>query len=706
MRTPLKPLARAGGYSLIEMAIVILIVGVFIGVNASAYNLYFSAQATRNTENNVNLAVNAISNYLIQRGRYPCPARLDAQRTDADYGMETDCTDETTPPGECSGGLCIEQSTRQVTIPGSPPVQIYPRVRRGALPFRVLGLPEYFAEDGYRNRISYAVTERLAVAASYIRTHGGISLVDDQGKSLVTPDATAHYIVFSAGKDGKGAHAREGVLHLACGTGMDSENCNTEPSVPDAVYRLARANTSGGIEDFDDYVKFYTAVDTPLWKISDAEGYNIRDLVDAEDAGTGGKLGIGNANPALTLDVNGDALARQNLNLGQICSTSGANCFTPDKIGGAAQEMDCTNPAHAGYDPAKPYVVGVNNGRVVCDALPSIGCPSGQKMTGINADGSVVCSAFTGCQPTDVDVCLDPVTGLWDKRHLDVAVAGQTIWTAPPSGFSKQDQYVCQGGNWVLQSSTGLCTCTNTTTVETTSCDIAMGGGAWSGAGVEHTITHTCDAATGTDETTDVVTASDCTCQPKPSVATETNCPFGFSGEIVSTTSWVCDTPTSGSWTTPVITDNCVCEPRPPETGQSNCPDPEAYTGSYETKRDWQCPAGEWGDWYVTGGSCVCTNMTKQVEMGCPSGQTGSRIGNSTYDCSTDTWSDPVEISGMSTCSIPTYVWKAQSPAQPGTQGLGSKLLGTICPAPNTTTDCYSVGENGLYWYYPSCICQ
>ena len=79
------------GYTLIELSVVMAVTGILVASFLSAYNLYVQQQVRMKTELNVSMVTSALSNYLIQKGRYPCPARMDALRTDADYGMETEC---------------------------------------------------------------------------------------------------------------------------------------------------------------------------------------------------------------------------------------------------------------------------------------------------------------------------------------------------------------------------------------------------------------------------------------------------------------------------------------------------------------------------------------------------------------------------------------------------------------------------------------
>ena len=171
------------GYTLIESAIVLSVVGLLTASFFSAYTLYLQRKIQTTMETNATLVTSAMSNFLIQKGRLPCPARIDALRTDADYGVETQCDPAgvgypAAVAGTFVGGLAFEDSLTEIDIDPSPTVAniVIPKVRRGGIPFRTLALPEDMAFDGYGNRFSYAVTEPQATVSSYQKGNGGIML--------------------------------------------------------------------------------------------------------------------------------------------------------------------------------------------------------------------------------------------------------------------------------------------------------------------------------------------------------------------------------------------------------------------------------------------------------------------------------------------------------------------------------------------------
>ena len=78
------------GFTLIEMAIVILILGVGIAAFVPLYNVHLKKERVEATQKHVEMATEAIGHFRSLYGRYPCPASLTDDRDDSSYGRE-DC---------------------------------------------------------------------------------------------------------------------------------------------------------------------------------------------------------------------------------------------------------------------------------------------------------------------------------------------------------------------------------------------------------------------------------------------------------------------------------------------------------------------------------------------------------------------------------------------------------------------------------------
>lgn len=734
--------SRVTGYTLLEMSVVLIVVGIVIASAASVYSLYLKNKAIMDTANNVNIVMNAVSNYFIQNGKYPCPARLDAQRSDADYGMPTDCTDTSVAPGNCSGGICVEQ--RAATIATLVPPK--PRVRRGAVPFRILNKPEYVSRDGYNARLEYAVTEILTETTTYNKDHGAISVVDGQSppRSVVKDDNTIHFIVLSHGPDREGAYSSNGVLMLPCGTGADAENCNTSPPNKDAIYRMAQTTSASGADHFDDLVKFFSTIETPLWTVADPAGTNIRDASLAKQVAIAQNASVFPASdPTMSVDVAAHARADGNLMTGQLCNLADADCFPPSLVGGADPNMACPNALGG----PGPYISGVGNNHVTCSTTVEVKCPPGQVMKGITAGGSLICTAPpASCSAMNISVCAP------NDDSLPATASGAPPITTVIHGDSKQDTYTClSNGTWSLTSTTGICNCTPAgPSITYLPC---QGGKApsqscWTGL-IERTYTKTCLPMTETtiDDTSACVCA-DCnvltgggSCSTLPSSftnpgdATSDGLPFpsGYVGSVNYTRNWVCSSATAGSFVSKTYVDNnpvCTCNTSmTPLTqtvactvagcdatgawdfnGQDGCTAGFAGAGKYvNQKKIYDCSTGTYpSNWTNTANTCSCDpTLTMADPTPCPVGYSGTINRTRTFDCVANDWGAPVnDLSGSppSTCTPISWHTKGSSVGS-GSSTSGYVQAGTGCAPVNNVSNCY-IPQGATNDYYLNCVCE
>lgn len=792
------------GYTLIELAIVLTVVGLLLAGAGTAYALYIKNKAITETATNTNLMIDAISNYFIQNGRYPCPARLDAKRTDADYGLpanlDANCADDTSiPVGTCSGGICIEESARTIdtwdilscaTEPGvcnftgtrkvryglsnaAPPVtregtftssvvcdhtvtpaflpdpnvgstkycyttssSFTPRVRRGAVPFRLLNKQEPMAYDGYHNKIEYVVTENLTKVTTYNKNNGGISIVDTQPtpRSVIKDADSIHYIVVSHGEDGVGGYSNQGMQALPCTTGKDAQNCNTSLTNPKAIYATGQIADAIGADHFDDIVKYSSSVETPLWIVADTAGTDIKDAGLAPQIGIGSQSGYAASDPP-SLDIVTNLRASARIYTPSVCKWgSTTNCFPPERVGGVDPEMDCKNPLKSNYDVTKPYMQGIFNGKAVCTNTSEVKCLiAGQVLKGITVTGNIICTAPPlSCPAQNVTVCNPNDDAL-------IASSAGTVITTAVHGDSRQDTYTCStSGAWSLTSSTGVCNCTAGTTTATPACTGYMNppGSCWNGNVVVATTT-TCGPFAQTSTTdTSACTCSGCTttasngCSaplliPTPSYAA------GYTGSINYTNNWTCSSTTAGSfsgWT--YASDNCVCNPSAPLTetnvsctitgcdssgaavlnGQQPCSAGFAGSGKYVNRyKNYNCPGAYYDTaWTNTANTCACTAVVRGQQIGCPTGYSGIINQSSTFDCATNAWGPWTNnLTGTPPSTCTPIQWKPQgSISGSGTSAIGFEAFSGCSPV-NSTASCWTPsGTGNPYNYYAVCKCQ
>jgi prepilin-type N-terminal cleavage/methylation domain-containing protein len=709
-----------GGFTLVEMAIVIVILGMIISGGFQLYLQWLRHERAVKTSTNVNTAVAAITTYRDLYGHYPCPAPLTASRDaillpstpQASYGVSTDCT-AVTGDYALGGGVSAAGIARVSSL---APAHIYtdidtntplpprvPVVRVGALPFRTLNMDENAGYDGYQNRLYYAVTEELTDPKIFDPAGGGIGIGNESG-SLVTPANTAHFIIFSAGENGAGAYTRGGA-RLPCANGaLESENCNF---ATDPAFELAQQATigEGQTSQFDDVVAYATHKDIPLWRqgADPANPYSMSPKVS-------GGVGIGpdaSQNPDEALQVQGIlkaeddpntlATAEGNLNTSSICEydPTSTTCFSSSLIAGdlvaGTGGMTC---------PPGQFMVGIKNGLPVCKDDIVVNCPNNSILEGINNDGTLKCTSPPPKCPTETrNICGTDKTLFESYSGTEIVLTG---------GASYQAAYRCENGEWKSKWSNGLCTCTpQTFAARNVSCaDYGGGCGAAYTGNKKVQDEYTCPYGQTVTRTVDT---SDCTCIPSTSTWTE-GCPNGMnSGNVVYTKTNICDA--SPHCSAPVQTANtCKCVPQV-YTYDSNCP--SGMEGRIKNEEKFTCPDGEdkpgkWNGWYIAENTCKCKASSYTRTDSCPQGQVGEIKTQVSYSCP-DMAKPPVysETLTSNTCKpapIVTCKWQIQGTGVTQNFSLATKD-GDDCTCGSGITSCTASIGNGQY-RLSNCTCQ
>lgn len=723
------------GFTLVEMAMVIIIIGVAIAAGGPFYSSYMKKKAFEKTKENIEEISGAIGDFRALYGRYPCPSSLTDPRNSNTYGHEpvTTCTDTTQAVGDCTGGVCIQQSIRDVN--SDPAITDRPRVRVGWIPFRELNIPEDDAFDSYGNRLLYAVTERLAVSATFAMDQGGIEVLNDQNQTALgdpTPTlnraGSAHFILLSGGRDGAGAYTKEGV-RLPCppvgSFEQQNSTCAIGPGSANSIFRMALANDSVGVTThFDDQMSYFTKEEVPLWQKSTVDDRDIH----AKNAGDVGVYMGPASNVADRFEVGGDIQIDDNaftnavapappqpcideegcLMADELCAPGSLNCFSSKLIAGnkanANEGLECP-----GDDPdgTGNYMVAIRAGKPVCENEVAVAmCPPGEVMTGFDA-GALVCSGPpVVCPPTEEPDCLGNHPS--PPLMLPQAVAG--AWGQIASGISMIDHFQCMSdGTWQYDHDTGNCDCVADTPPYTTteSCDTGFTG--------TETVTWAEDCTDGYDGNIVAVSTdtSACICDPSTPPETTTNkCPTGFnSGKKYLRRDWSC-TPSPGWSAWYVYNNTCACNPTS-KTTTTACSG--NLTGSgIVTKTDFTCPGGSGspGSWQppvVVSTDCKCEagrTETWEDDNACPSGQTGTVTYKHSLSCPAATWGPQVEVS-RDCKPLPPQVckWTAQSSGNSGQAvALGAGRKGDPCACGAAPAGCYS--GYGPWTNYSVCSCQ
>lgn len=429
MKMPIKRCTESRleqGFTLIEIAIVILISSIIMMMLAQSYSLYSYNKKRQETLDHLDTIKSALEEYVNNHGHFPCPAIPTLQPNDPNYGREparvgTDLAAGIS--GTCGlGGIIVANGNRDT---GIDPDATIDRVLIGTLPYETImntdidnnpltpdpanpGTPDIklYVQlrgndglDGWKNKITYAVSEELTwkdpapppagtPPHEFQSNAGVISVKDENGQDVVpTVDidtdpvavdlvGTAQAVLISHGENGRWAYTAEGghngcvgfTLPLppppAAPTAPETTELANCPDVPNSVFLKGLRNLTDSRYN-DDFTKVVIIPDPALWR-EDGNGgaYNTNP----------GFVGWGK-DPTQTLDVNGAVIANE-LVAPKLCGNDAGGVATQDDCMDvevfAGDQVNCSTLAGA---PTGSVLVGIfNNFEIGGSTTPSDLC--------------------------------------------------------------------------------------------------------------------------------------------------------------------------------------------------------------------------------------------------------------------------------------------------------------------------------------------
>jgi prepilin-type N-terminal cleavage/methylation domain-containing protein len=243
---------RSRGFSLVELSIVVLVIGIVLTMGIGAWTANLENQAYAATAQRQAAIKEALTSYLRRNNRLPCP--------DTDFTAPDGVENRTTagdPTTTCSAAF-------------------------GILPYTTLGLARDAARDGWGNFFSYHVSNTNITASptgswsantdwtrsAWFRTgNTGLITVNNRNGATVTAIATnVVAVVVSHGRNGLGAYAIGGTRNTLPTAGTDEES-NTNAGTTYYRRELTTDDAATG-GPFDDQVLILTASDLlePLFR--------------------------------------------------------------------------------------------------------------------------------------------------------------------------------------------------------------------------------------------------------------------------------------------------------------------------------------------------------------------------------------------------------------------------------------------------------
>ncbi len=737
MRNLLKTIK---GYTLIETAMVLVMTGMMIGAFASVYTIYVKNRDFSETQASVKRVSSNLAAFVNLYGRYPCPSQPNLGRGQPGHGMELcapnndsinplpaagNCFEYSSANSSLTEGICVEESTAAV---------VDKRVLRGTLPFKALNMSEEQTIDQYGNKLTYAVTYSMTDKDTFSikpGEAGAVILVDDNDNEVAGGTNAAHFYVFSSGKNGAGAYTRNGVLSLRCPSSSSQENENCDTSDGDGIYRHAAKTERQGTNFFDDQGFYKAGLNIQKWEYPDPDSDDVTHKLP-------GKLVIGapiaaDLTNASKVEVKGNVLSDGGVLMSdKICHTTAGRsdmdpaCFTSEMIAGQLAEGEGLQCPRDDPDGAGQYMVGIQNGRVICEDEIFISCAGGTFVREIKPDGTVVCNSPppASCAPLTLTLCGEDIT-VGARVHGDYGyfITGTCYEKdTPTSPLVEEDcplygrRYLCNDGNWRYSyywRQSYPCTCTEQyQTIDNGPCPVGYTGRK------ERTRKYFCPQRRWYWQGS--TSSEGCVCDDGAPKDVPRRCPPGLTGRPkdrytmdCTTETWIYQGPSPDSIP-------CTCPFNPDTVNTIGCDD--GFSGTHEVVTKWVCPDGVGGPtagfWdtanNITMNTCECDSSYFEYETDpCPPGETGTiqmRYKKPWIcDSATEGHFGPrvLDVNDCVPIVPPICHWESTSSPVETPEPIGNGRIGDTCECHVETAPagCYT-GGSGDAQYYRTCTCK
>ncbi|MCE3255014.1 MAG: hypothetical protein K0R25_508 [Rickettsiaceae bacterium] len=160
------------GFSLIELAIVILIVSILITGSLTVSKTSINVAKNKVTKEKMATIYDALTNFLNANRRLPCPSLLNVAKggnsgttttpNNINYGQEVGTTGGVVGTGVCSNAIVATTNA--------------PNLAYGGVPFLALGLDPDMAEDGFGTKFTYVVDSRFTKASTSTASTDGFEI--------------------------------------------------------------------------------------------------------------------------------------------------------------------------------------------------------------------------------------------------------------------------------------------------------------------------------------------------------------------------------------------------------------------------------------------------------------------------------------------------------------------------------------------------
>lgn len=223
-----RPLPYSSGFTLLEMAVVLMIIGLLLGGLIPTLSAQMDGQRSNKTQKQLNEIKDAINGFAVINGRLPWPA----------------CG--TIAAGQANAGIELSPASAPLCTSGASDISV--------VPWATLGVEE---TDAWGRRFTYSVTPEFAdstdgtgVATCSIATGVSFQLcstatlevrASSPAGAIVASDIPA--VIVSHGINGLGAYQPVGSAKISGATGDELENSDNDNTF------VSKDQVQGGFDD-------------------------------------------------------------------------------------------------------------------------------------------------------------------------------------------------------------------------------------------------------------------------------------------------------------------------------------------------------------------------------------------------------------------------------------------------------------------------
>lgn len=211
-----RPDHRRAGVTLLELAVVMVIIGVVVGAGLTVGKSTLESAQVVTTNKRMQAIHTALLAFRLANERIPCPADLSLTSASANYGVTA------ANPGTCTGGA--PAANFSYTSSGSTVVE-------GGVPVRELSLPDEFMYDGWGRKFVYSVWAPMTSMQSFINYGVGPNCGQMTIRNSVGAARTNRglYVLMSMGANGHGARNVMGQVTTTASVDPDTYiNCHCD----------------------------------------------------------------------------------------------------------------------------------------------------------------------------------------------------------------------------------------------------------------------------------------------------------------------------------------------------------------------------------------------------------------------------------------------------------------------------------------------